>query len=743
MKKFNDWLINRIEKGKLTNLLSFLFSDTEHIKNCYEPSAFIRQEDFQNALMTCILAIEYSQLSLLTKINPELYSDDQLQMPGHRRASSHPIFSSTQKSSMKKVSRSSSDCTKAKVDKARPWKSVPNLHHETFAARRRTQTISSSESWKLQKKVSFKSAVEASGSGVIPPEEDVPYFEYRDSSARIKAMRNCLSDPNPKAPVRVLKVDDIKIHTDYRYSADYQKSPITSRPKVATKRLSMFSFLDQAAEASKLSSSSAPTVSVSPTDVFFSIAAVPGDKMQSTSPVVKSLEEPTRKRKSSRQNLAYFLQALNSGSRTKIDLDRENAHFLLSEAIIAASEQLKWTKILDQKYKIPKDVRIKDDLLLSPSRPFKRPMPPVPRENPKFVVGSIEDDSESSLSNDETSTDKRTNSTSSDDLNNENTPQMEWNVAEDPHSAESIARILMTKFKNQLLPNPSSMLWMVNESQAPQQLLPFPDAFSHHIICNPDEPFHLNTFIRGSKDWAPPRHQVIFTVHPAPDRKRQMQQQMNRCAGCGMKVQPAYMHTFRYCEYLGKYFCSACHKNQISTIPARVLDKFDFSLFPVSNFSYKWLDEIWCLPLFHVGDLKPQLYDKSKALRRARLSRLSLKYVQDFIEQCRFAQKEQEYCKEIPTHWTDDVDIWSMTDFVDVKNNVFTERIQEVIRRLEEHIFKLKCEVRRFFFVIFESSNKSNLDLLLQEQLEMNCFTFILIQTLFLTIFIFYYFSFA
>ena len=101
----------------------------------------------------------------------------------------------------------------------------------------------------------------------------------------------------------------------------------------------------------------------------------------------------------------------------------------------------------------------------------------------------------------------------------------------------------------------------------------------------------------------------------------------------------------------------------------------------------------WNIPLFHVGDLKPQLYEKAKPLKRAREVKLQLKYLQSFIKQCRFAQMEQGYCKEIPAHWTDDVDIWSMTDFVDIKNNVFSERIQEIIKRLEEHIVKNHCEV--------------------------------------------------
>lgn len=686
LKGFNKWLIEHIQKGKLTNLLSFLFSDTEHIKSCYEPTAVILNEGFQKAFMTCVNVIESGELNLLKTIDPDLI--DVTQKRRHRRSSStpHMIFvpstSTTRKSILANTKKSRTfdfADDKVKVTKLRKWNSLPNLYQEMFTTRRpRSKTISlRNQNTKFQKKVSFKNEIVIEATEAIKTEE-VPYFEYRDSMATLKPT------PDKKiVPVHVVHVENIKIHTDYRYATEYQKSPTSSRPSVSkatTKTLSMFSFLDQTASASKATFNSSPSMSTSPTDIFFSAVVVPGAKIHSSSPIAKSLEHHSRKQKSSRQNLNYFLETINSSSRPKVALDRENAHFHLSEAIIAACQQLKMNKMLNEKYKMPKDDKMKKEIKAELSPPA--PLPQAPPT--KFIVGSVDDESDSS-SNDE-SYSKRTSSTSSDDVN-VNVPHMEWNA--DPHSAESIAMILMSKFKNQRLPNP---IWMVNEAMAPQQLLPFPDSsFSYPI--NPDDPFHLNTFIRGSKDWAPPRQQIIFTVHPTPDRRRQCQKQLNRCAGCGMKVQPQYVYTFRYCDYLGKYFCSACHKNQISSIPARVLEKWDFSLYPVSNFAYRWLDEIWSLPLFHVLDLNRNLYEKAKALARAREARIKLKYIQDFIEQCRFADKEQGFCKEVPSHWTEDVDIWSMTDFVDTKNNVFTERIQEIIRRLDEHITKNNCEV--------------------------------------------------
>lgn len=89
------------------------------------------------------------------------------------------------------------------------------------------------------------------------------------------------------------------------------------------------------------------------------------------------------------------------------------------------------------------------------------------------------------------------------------------------------------------------------------------------------EDVYQTPYTRGTSDWAPPRAQIIFTRHLPPDRKKVIQMQNNRCAGCGMYVAAALQYSLRYCEYLGKYHCTGCHRNQISAIPARVLDRYE------------------------------------------------------------------------------------------------------------------------------------------------------------------------
>lgn len=683
---FRNWLSDNILKGKLSNFLSFLLSDTELLKNCYESSAFIRLEAYQNALMKCIQSIESNEQSHLSKIDVVLY---EINKPGHRRSISQPYIPQSSSilanrksilSQTKKNSRTFDyGSGKVKVSNLRRCKSLPNLTNGLYNNRPRSNTVNmrNLNQFKFQKKVSFKH------------EEKVPYFEYR-----LDSTSSTTSQKMP-VPIHLVKVDDIKIHTDYRYSTEYKNKQLAISPASSnsssksslTPMRSLFNLFESTSDARKMTSPE-PSSS-SPTEIFLTEAVVSGAKLRSHStiaaPNLLHQDANGRKKKTSRQNLAQYIHMINN-SHHKVELERENAHFHLSEAIIAQSEQLKWNKIFDEKYKIPRDCRIKQSL----SHPSQKTIQPPAkiRHNTKFTIGSVDDDTESSLSSDEVSVERSKSSTSSEDIT-ETIPQMEWTSTIDSHSAEGIAIALLSKFNKQKCSSTNgNFLWLVNESQAPQQLLPLPDSYP----INPDDTLSYNS-IRGSSVWAPPRQQIIFTVHPPPDRKLLMLQQNHRCAGCGIKIAPAYIHKLRYCDYIGKYFCTACHKMQVSVIPARVLDKWDFTLNPVSNFAYKWLDQLWNCPLFHVSDLNATLYQKVKQLTAARESRLKLKYVSDFIKQCRFAADEKEIIQRMPPHWTADVDIWCMVDFMNVKNSTFTNQINEIISQFEKHIIENKCEV--------------------------------------------------
>lgn len=81
-----------------------------------------------------------------------------------------------------------------------------------------------------------------------------------------------------------------------------------------------------------------------------------------------------------------------------------------------------------------------------------------------------------------------------------------------------------------------------------------------------------------------------------------------------------YIKRLRYCEYLGRYFCQCCHENALAVVPGRVLRKWDFSKYYVSNFARDLLSKIAGDPLFNPSDIDSGLYKKVKALEAVRVS---------------------------------------------------------------------------------------------------------------------------
>lgn len=152
-----------------------------------------------------------------------------------------------------------------------------------------------------------------------------------------------------------------------------------------------------------------------------------------------------------------------------------------------------------------------------------------------------------------------------------------------------------------------------------------------------------------------------------------MAKQNYLCAGCGMKVEPEYSYIFRYCNYLGRYFCTACHSNKTFVIPSRIFKKWDFrkwvSLkiwrskqfsmshwfrYPVSNFSFDLLERMWFDPLFRLGYINPLLYRRCKQLNKVLELRVQLIHVAEFLRVCRFAE---EYVWFTFHRWFDDQSI--------------------------------------------------------------------------------------
>ncbi|KAK3925173.1 Run domain Beclin-1-interacting and cysteine-rich domain-containing protein [Frankliniella fusca] len=438
------------------------------------------------------------------------------------------------------------------------------------------------------------------------------------------------------------------------------------------------------------------------------------------------------------QSLFSFLSS-GQFSRANAELDRENAHFSISEAMISAIEQVKCNKEVQTAPTTEDGADESDEEIIQLKQRLRLRRHQRQEEQRRLILGvTLLSDGKT----DTTTTDQSVSplstppGTPSDSMSTDGVEDMELddsqsmsvlkdsglsvsmaslyseaelskNTISEEHvsatqdsnwSAESVALSLISQFSEKQLPRASDLKWLVSEQETDQQLLPLPNSWPVSPDDVVDEDMRqAATPLRGNMEWAPPRPQLIFTVHPNPVRRTLMAKQSYRCAGCGMKVAPSYAHRFRYCEYLGRYFCTGCHSNQTAIIPARVLTKWDFNRYPVSNFSYRLLDFMFMDPLFNVAAVSPGLYRKARSLERCRKFRQQLNFMKDFIFNCRSAKALQEVLEREPHYMFSEVDVYSMVDFEQVKQGELASRLQTLLALGNEHTSQCELCLARGF----------------------------------------------
>ncbi|CAB1314323.1 unnamed protein product, partial [Coregonus sp. 'balchen'] len=193
------------------------------------------------------------------------------------------------------------------------------------------------------------------------------------------------------------------------------------------------------------------------------------------------------------------------------------------------------------------------------------------------------------------------------------------------NSAESVAMGLLRQFEGMQLPAASELDWLVPEQDAPQKLLPIPDS----LPISPDDGEHAD----------------IYKLR---------------------------IRRLRYCEYLGRYFCQCCHENAQAVVPGRVLRKWDFSKYYVSNFARDLLGKISGDPLFNPNDVNSSLYKKNKVLETVRFDSL-------------------------PCHLTEDLHLFSLSDLSAVRNGELAPRLRELLKLGSAHVTGcVLCQAKGF-----------------------------------------------
>uniref|UniRef100_A0A8D2IQZ3 Rubicon autophagy regulator n=1 Tax=Varanus komodoensis TaxID=61221 RepID=A0A8D2IQZ3_VARKO len=413
------------------------------------------------------------------------------------------------------------------------------------------------------------------------------------------------------------------------------------------------------------------------------------------------------RRPSEGQSLISYLSEQDFGSCA--DLEKENAHFSICESLIAAIELMK-CNMMNRQLEEDEEDSDKEIQELKQKIRIRRQQIRTRNLHPAYQMGLMATDSGSHFSSRDST--RLSDSGSAEDVDEyELRGKAEVRAAPPTftslssahsflhsNSAEAVAMGLLKQFEGMQLPAASELEWLVPERDAPQKLLPIPDS----VPISPDDGEHADIYklrirVRGNLEWAPPRPQIIFNIHPAPTRKVAVAKQNYRCAGCGIRTDPDYIKRMRYCEYLGKYFCQCCHENALMVIPSRILRKWDFSKYYISNFSKDLLSKIWNDPLFNMQDINAALYRKVKPLNQVRLLRIQLYHMKNMFKTCRLAKTLLDAFDAVPGHLTEDLHLYSLNDLNCTKKGELVPRLTELFRAGTLHVEKcMLCQAKGF-----------------------------------------------
>ncbi|XP_014727140.1 PREDICTED: run domain Beclin-1 interacting and cysteine-rich containing protein isoform X3 [Sturnus vulgaris] len=421
------------------------------------------------------------------------------------------------------------------------------------------------------------------------------------------------------------------------------------------------------------------------------------------------------RRPSEGQSLISYLSEQDFGSCA--DLEKENAHFSISESLIAAIELMKCNmmsrQLEEEEEDSDKEIQeLKQKIRIRRQQIRTRHLFPTCQEMGSDSLMATDSGSQFSshgsmrLSDSGSAEDVEEYEIRDADIKRNPDSSRKSFLSSDSishsflnsNSAEAVAMGLLKQFEGMQLPAASELEWLVPEHDAPQKLLPIPDS----LPISPDDGEHADIYklrirVRGNLEWAPPRPQIIFNVHSALTRKVAVAKQNYRCAGCGIRTDPDYIKRLRYCEYLGKYFCQCCHENAQTVIPSRILRKWDFSKYYVSNFSKDLLSKIWSDPLFNVQAINPGLYQKVKALNQVRLLRIQLFHMKNMFKTCRLAKDLLDSFDTVPGHLTEDLHLYSLSDFSAIKKGDLIPRLTELLKAGSLHIDKcMLCQAKGF-----------------------------------------------
>lgn len=140
-----------------------------------------------------------------------------------------------------------------------------------------------------------------------------------------------------------------------------------------------------------------------------------------------------------------------------------------------------------------------------------------------------------------------------------------------------------------------------------------------------------------------------------------------------------------------------CHWNDYSSIPANIVQNWDFSEKQVSRHSYQEINIFYEKPVIDLEKVNPKLFVFVDKLRSTRLKRITLVEMKKYLEACKYATKVEmiDTLAGKRRYMADNSNMYSIQDLVFIENSHLDVFLVKLLKEFKIHI--LTCKVNRNF----------------------------------------------
>ncbi|KAJ1525302.1 hypothetical protein ONE63_010124 [Megalurothrips usitatus] len=158
----------------------------------------------------------------------------------------------------------------------------------------------------------------------------------------------------------------------------------------------------------------------------------------------------------------------------------------------------------------------------------------------------------------------------------------------------------------------------------------------------------------------------------------------------------------RRCDYDGRYYCSNCHWDYASIIPARVVHNWDFVERKVCCDCFNFLRLMLDRPVINLDVLNPQLFQFVLDLVAIKKLRSQILLVKQYLIRCPSGLKEKNrkgLVWSLSSQLTENPSVlFSLQDLINIHNNTFIPVLQEAVDISANHIRNcLVCKQKGYY----------------------------------------------